>query len=347
MNQEFKRFLELSKQDRKDVFEAEAENLNTRPSYVEKDFWVCLVLDMLYNGLNEDRPRLLFKGGTSLSKGYNLIRRFSEDVDFTVFRQDIGFDESKDPAAPEISRKERERRSKSIMKATSQYICNKLRNDLEAIALTVAPGCRAIKDTEDEDESTLLFHYPSLFADVSAAYIQPRVKLEGGGRSALDPHEEIIIEPFINRTLTEWDFSVPKIVTIRPERTFWDKVMILHGWYCGHRDERRLPNDRQRISRHYYDVAMIHKTEFGQEAVADRKLREDVRQHKMLLFNIAWMKFDEAVPGSLRLVPQDKLLDNIKNDYKFMQDMMLGNAPQFETLVEELEKLEMAINEEI
>jgi hypothetical protein len=347
MNQEFQRFLELSQQDRKDVFEAEAENLDTRPSYVEKDFWVCFVLDILYNGLDDAHPRLLFKGGTSLSKGYNLIKRFSEDVDFTVFRQDIGFDESKDPAASGISGKERDRRSDKIREATSQYICNKLRDDLESIASTAAPGCRVINDPEDQDKSTLLFHYPSLFADGTATYIQPRVKLEGGGCSALDPHEELVIEPFINHILADWDLSVPKIITIRPERTFWDKVMILHGWYCGHRDEGRLPNDRQRISRHYYDVAMIHKTDLGLKAVSDTKLREDVRQHKILFFKKAWMKFHEAVPGSLHLVPQGKLLQNLQDDYQAMEGMMLGNAPPFEAIVEELENIETAINQEI
>ncbi|MGL4379107.1 MAG: nucleotidyl transferase AbiEii/AbiGii toxin family protein, partial [Microcoleaceae cyanobacterium] len=173
INQEFKRFLELPQQDRQDVFEAEAEKLDTRSSYVEKDFWVCLVLDLLYNGLNDAHPRLLFKGGTSLSKGYNLIDRFSEDVDFTVFRQDIGFDESKDPAAPGISGKEQKRRSQSIMEATSQYICNKLREDLETIASTLTPECHIIRDTEDREDSTLLFHYPSLFAEGNAAYIKP------------------------------------------------------------------------------------------------------------------------------------------------------------------------------
>lgn len=346
MNQEFKRFLELSQQDRKDVFEAEAENLDTRPTYVEKDFWVCLVLDIIYNGLNEDHPRLLFKGGTSLSKGYNLIDRFSEDVDFTVFREDIGFDESKDPAVPGISGKERKRRSESIMQATSQYICHKLREDLETIALTVVSECRVIKDTEDRDESTLLFHYPSLFAEVSAAYIQPRVKLEGGGRSALDPHEKLAIEALINGTLTDWDFSVPNVITIKPERTFWDKVMILHGWSCGHRDEQRLPSDRQRISRHYYDVAMIYQ-KLGREAISDPNLREDVRQHTQEFFKRAWMKLEEAIPGYFNLVPKGKLLETLRNDYQAMQGMMLGNAPNFATIVEELERQETAINKEI
>ena len=104
-------------------------------------------------------------------------------------------------------------------------------------------------------------HYPSLFTKESEAYVQPRVKLEGGGRSALDPHEPHTIEPFIAGVLDDWDFTVPNVVTICPERTFWDKVMILHGWYCRHRDENRLPSDRQRLSRHYYDVAMIYKAD--------------------------------------------------------------------------------------
>ncbi|HLO52413.1 MAG TPA: nucleotidyl transferase AbiEii/AbiGii toxin family protein [Kamptonema sp.] len=342
MNQEFKRFLELSQQDRQDVFEAEAENLDTRPSYVEKDFWVCLVLDILYNGLNEDHPRLLFKGGTSLSKGYNLIDRFSEDVDFTVFREDIGFDESKDPAAPGISGNERKRRSDRIIQATSEYICHRLREDLETIALTVVSECSVI---EDQDKSTLLFHYPSLFAEGSDAYIQPRVKLEGGGRSALDPHEKLVIQPLINDTLTDWDFSVPNIITIKPERTFWDKVMILHGWSCRHRDKEDLPEDPQRISRHYYDVAMIYQ-KLDREAISDPELRENVRQHTQEFFKRAWMKLDEAIPGSFHLVPKGKLLQHLKKDYQAMQGMILGNAPNFETIVEQLEELETAINKQ-
>ena len=115
MNTSFGRFLQLSKADRNDVFTATGQRLGTLPSYIEKDFWVSLVLDALYNGLPAGHPRLLFKGGTSLSKAFGIIRRFSEDIDIVVFRNDLGFWGERDPAAndPNRSRKKRESSSKN------------------------------------------------------------------------------------------------------------------------------------------------------------------------------------------------------------------------------------------
>ena len=100
MSGSFERFLALSDQDRRDVFVAAASRLDTVPSYVEKDFWVCLVLDALFNRLPEGHPQLLFKGGTSLSKAFGLIRRFSEDIDLVVSRDGLGFGPDRDPTRP-------------------------------------------------------------------------------------------------------------------------------------------------------------------------------------------------------------------------------------------------------
>ena len=289
MNKAFKQFLDLSKQDRIDVFEATAEELNTLSTYIEKDFWVCLVLDLLYNELPNDSPRLLFKGGTSLSKVYRLIKRFSEDVDFTVFRDDLGFSGDKDPLSPTISGKQRKRLSEELKQDTSNYICTNLKEDLEKATATILSDFKIVVDEDDSDRSTLLFQYPSLFPLNNTAYVQPRVKLEGGGRSALDPHQDCSIKPFIADVLKNWDFSVHNIMSIAPQRTFWDKVMILHGWHCGYRDEGRKPNDRQRLSRHYYDAAMIYSS-LGDSVLNDSDLREDVRKHTIKLFNRGWMK---------------------------------------------------------
>lgn len=347
MNQAFRKFLTLSEQERKDVFEAEAEELDTLPTYIEKDFWVCLVLDILYNGLPSAYPRLLFKGGTSLSKGYQLINRFSEDVDFTVFRDDIGFSGNRDPASLEISGKQRRKLSGELQETASKYICGDLRENLEATARNISSHCGVVVDPDDQDKSTLLFQYPSLFDQDNAAYVQPRVKLEGGGRSALDPHQECTIQPFITDVLNTWDFSVANIMTIAPERTFWDKVMILHGWNCGHRDEKRIPDDRQRLSRHYYDVARIANTGIGQSAVGNAQLREDVRQHTEMLFGAAWRKLEEAIPGSMRLAPQGELRTVLKKDYQAMQGMMLGEAPDFDEIIGTIQSLESKINSQI
>jgi Nucleotidyl transferase AbiEii toxin, Type IV TA system len=134
-------------------------------------------------------------------------------------------------------------------------------------------------------------------------------------------------------------------MSIAPERTFWDKVMILHGWHCGYRDKSKELRDRQRVSRHYYDVAMIFKTNVGQNALQDSQLREDVCRHTQMLFGAAWKKLDEAVPGSMRLIPVDDLKTVLESDYQAMQGMMLGKPPTFDEIIGIISELEAQINQ--
>ncbi len=344
VNRFFTEFLALAAIDRRDVFEAAAEAFDTLSTYIEKDFWVCFALDLLYNGLPQGHPRLLFKGGTSLSKAYRLIQRFSEDVDLVVFKEDLGFSGEKDPSSLTISNKCRRRLAEDLKKEASTYILGRLKKDLSQTIALIAPDVRVVAAKDDRDGSTLLFQYPSLFPHENTAYVQPRVKLEGGARSALDPHQMRIVKPYIAKILSDWDFSVGNILTIDPQRTFWDKIMILHGWSCGYRDEQRLPDDRQRLSRHYYDVAAIYQDEIGKTAIENTALREDVLRYTKLLFNRGWMKLDEAVPCSLRLVPQGDLRKALKRDYLAMQGMILDNAPAFPDILAAISALEIEVN---
>ena len=346
MTETFKQFLDLPDQDKRDVFESAASRIDTLPTYVEKDFWVCLVLDLLYNNLPKGHPNLLFKGGTSLSKAFGLIRRFSEDIDIVVYREDLGFTGDRDPTtASDLSNKKRNALFDDLKGVCSDYILGDLRGALTTLTADMMDGCRISPDEDDTEKQTLLIEYPTLFPSSDIAYVLPRIKIEGGARSALDPNEKCAVKPYIADDLNEWAFSVENITTISPERTYWEKLLILHGAHCGYRDSQRLPIDRDRASRHYYDVAMITAADTGVAALSDHALLDAVRSHNLIAFRQAWKKFEEAVPGTVRLVPQPELRAVIETDYGAMQGMILGDAPGFGWVMEQLQIAEAKINQ--
>jgi hypothetical protein len=346
MNESFGEFLQLPEQERRDVFEATARHLDTLASNIEKDLWVCLVLDGLYNGLPDGHPRLLFKGGTSLSKAFGLIRRFSEDIDIVVYRDDLGFGTDRDPDNPDLALSGKKRRAlfEELRAACGDYICGRLRDELEAVLARVHRNCRVTVDEDDSDGQTILVEYPSLYDGGDAPYVAPRVKIEGGARSAFEPNESCRVTPYIADALDGFDLNVANITAIVPARTLLEKILILHGAHCGYRDQSRVPTDRQRISRHYYDVAMLAGSDAGRAALKDRALLDAVRAHNLVAFPQAWKKFDEAVPGTTRLVPQADLRVAIERDYAAMQGMVFGEVPDFDWIMDRLRDAETDLN---
>ena len=189
-------FLSLPEQDRRDVFEATASRLDTLPGYVEKDFWVCLVLDALYNRLPAGHPNLLFKGGTSLSKAFGLIKRFSEDIDLVVFRDALGFEGERDPTvARNLSNRRRAALFEELRVACSGYI----RGDLQ-VALTrpiddLVDGCHVVPDEDEVDGQTLFVEYPTLYPSGDIACVpahrgDARVRGDHGRRLG-HPHSDL------------------------------------------------------------------------------------------------------------------------------------------------------------
>ena len=337
--------LSASEQDRRDVFAATASRLDTLPGYVEKDLWVCIVLEVLFNRLPAGHPNLLFKGGTSLSKAFGLIDRFSEDIDIVVSRDGLGFSGDRDPAAANaLSNKERAALFEELTKACSAYISRKLQTALASRLDEIAAGCRVLPDEGDTDRQTLFVEYPTLYPSREVDYVASRVRIEAGARSAVVPNSTCAVVPFIAEELPDSSFDVGSIRVIAPERTYWEKLLILHGLHCGYRDEGRLPHDRDRISRHYYDVAMITATDCGRSALSDLELLEAVRKHNLVAFRQAWKRFDEAIPGSVHLVPQSELRAAIEADYGAMMDMILGDAPNFDWIMDQLHDAEATIN---
>lgn len=197
MNRNFDTIIQAADEERRGLFLTTAARLGTAVQNVEKDFWVCWTLDVLFNGLPLDGPRLLFKGGTSLSKAYGLISRFSEDIDITVFRADLG-----EPAEPDeleaLSGKQRRIRLERIRDACQQYIGGDLAMQLHAIAAKLLPADRfwLELDQDDSDQQTLLLWYPTVTA-APDDYIRAAVKIEAGAKSALDPHEAVAVSPYV------------------------------------------------------------------------------------------------------------------------------------------------------
>lgn len=351
MNAAFSTVIAASDDERRDLFLTTAQRLGTAVQNVEKDFWVCWTLDALFNGLAEDSPRLLFKGGTSLSKSFALIDRFSEDIDITVFRSDLGEGASVQELEA-LSGKKRRAKLDAIKEACQGFFREKLLTDLRELTAAAMTGARIPDnryrielDAADIDQQTLLFWYPAT-ATTADDYVRSAVKIEGGAKSAIDPNVTTAVKPFAADDLPNVDLTVARITTVEAQRTFWDKVVILHGlrrWF-DHRGQLR--HGGQRISRHYYDVFRMLQSPTGQASEADRQLGEDCARHARMFFNTADFDLDQAVPGTLSLAPSPAMRDALDRDYNAMAGMIMGAVPAFTEVMAAIVALEHRLNED-
>ncbi len=339
----YARIITSSTKDRLDLFLATANRLGAPVGNIEKDFWVCWTLDALYNRLPQGGPRLLFKGGTSLSKAYGLIQRFSEDIDITVFRDDLG-----EPATVEeleaLSGKKRRAKLDAVRDACRSYIGGPLRQQLDGLLADITSGAGQIDlDADDPDGQTLLVWYP-VVEEREGAYIRPAVRIESGAKSALDPHQRASIRPYIADDVQELDLTVPQVTTIEARRTFWDKVVIAHGlrrWF-----ERRgeLRQEGQRVSRHYYDLHQLMASETGRASMADDVLARDCVRHAKMFFDRADYDLSSARRGTFAIAPIGAMIDALARDYASTRAMIFGTPPPFEDILASVHLLENAIN---
>ena len=344
MNADFQTVIAATDSERRDLFLGAAARLGTAVQNVEKDFWVCWTLDALFNGLPNGGPRLLFKGGTSLSKAFGLISRFSEDIDITVFRDDLGQGvEAADLDG--LSGKKRRARLDAIRDACQSYIAGPLTSQFTEIAATAIPRerFRLEADPDDKDGQTLLFWYPVVTTN-EGDYIRAAVKIEAGAKSALDPHMAATVTPYVAADLPDLNLAVHNVTTVQPERTFWDKVMILHGlrqWY----DRRQeLRHGGQRVSRHYYDIHRLAQAEEASVWQADHGLAADCATHAKLFFGSPDLGLESATAGTFTLTPDAAMQDVLGRDYAAMSGMIFGDIPPLDTVLASVAALQEAIN---
>ncbi len=322
----------LTAAERRELFTETATRKGMTPAIVEKDFWVCWTLGRLF--AHRDLSRLLmFKGGTSLSKVFNLIERFSEDIDLILdWRVVVGDD---DPLRARSLTKQ-EALNKTIDAKALDYIANEM---LPMIAGVVDPLCRCELAADDAHALNVInVIYPAAFSD---AYLRPEVRLEIGPLAGWMPHDTFRIQPYaaeaFPQLFTQRDCAVQ---AIRAERTFWEKATILHH------EANRPPESKQslRYSRHYYDMAMMAAAPVKAAALADLALLADVVAFKARFYPRSWAQYDQAKPGSFKLVPTGNVLSAVQKDYVQMRNMIFGRYPAFDEIMSTLKSLEHEIN---
>ena len=361
MQKTFIEILRSSVDERRALFETVAAHLETQAQNIEKDLYVCWVLDFLFNRRVDDPIGLYFKGGTSLSKAYGLVRRFSEDIDIGLYKADLHVPLEADIAAlPSVNQQQRALAEK-VDEAARQYISGPLRELLtKEIALVEEaaeqPGHFSLSFGFDlyrnhEALDILVLAYKSVF-ESAGSYVLAAVRIEGGARPDPEPAEPREIVPYIAAEMPDvTSLTVRNVTTVRPERTFWEKVLILHA--MTEMTEKRLQDanperpvpDLNRYSRHYYDVHQIWKhPDYGVATASMRELAEACRQHKELMFRAPHHRYDRAVPGSYRLVPTEDMLVKLAADYQRMSAMIFGTPPAFSDVMASIEALEQHLN---
>lgn len=321
----------LNERDRRDLFRTTAEQMHINEAVIEKDFWVCWTLDYLFHDSPWEK-QLAFKGGTSLSKAYGVIQRFSEDIDLIMDWTLLGY--SKNEPWQQESNTRRSAFCEKANERCSLFLSNsfvpQILKDLSArtplpIDITV----------EGQD---VLIHYPKAFATTG---ILPQIKLEIGPMAAWLPHEICSISPYAAEQFPEkFKVRLSQIRTIKAERTFWEKATILHQEAHREKDRKLLP----RYSRHYYDLYRMMATPIRNRALTDLCLLADVVRFKKNFYYCAWANLETAVPGAFRLLPPEYNRAALASDYKAMKTMLFGEIPSFEDILVGLADLETALN---
>lgn len=333
----------LSISEREAYFEAAAEDSAIPFEIIEKDYWVVWVLDRLFS-LSDLKDHLTFKGGTSLSKVYGIIERFSEDIDLSIEKEFFGFANENNPEKAS-SKKKQKAALNGLSAACAKYVQNTLILTLTVAisdALQLQEGWSLGVDETDPDGQTLQFKYPS--STNADNYIRPSIKIELGARSEHWPVSKHKIQSYAKVAL---DHKVSEgevwVKVLDAKRTFWEKATILHQY-------AHLPHDKKlppRISRHYYDFFRLLNSDIKSAALVEEDLLDRVAKHKSIYFASGWANYDTARKGSLRLSPPVNLLGELERDFGLMKDMFFGNVPEWSGILEGIREFEIEFNEKI
>lgn len=324
------KYTDLSADEQREVIQrVQAEN-RLQLQIIEKDWWVTAVLRALFSLPYSEH--ISFKGGTNLSKCWNLIERFSEDADIAIDREYLGFGGTL--SKTQISDKLR-RAACSFVRETLQYdLAEKLiENGVSADKFKVNVNITPVTTTDPE---IIEVEYQSAFNTLP--YIRSKVIIEVSGRSMNEPVVSVGVSSFIDDVFTNAPFAEPKfdVRAVVPERTFLEKVFLLHEEFSKPSGMIRT----ERMSRHLYDIAQMMDTPIVERALLDENLYKTVIDHRRMFIGLKGFDYSTLLPQTLSIVPHGEIREQWKEDYKVMQETMIyGDSPSFDELIIKIQAL--------
>lgn len=327
------KFAKKKKTEVLELYNIAAGNLGLNNAIIEKDFWVCYLLDILFNK-TPFKNDIAFKGGTSISKSYNLIKRFSEDIDIILNWEKIGY-KLNEPWVNRSNTSQSNFNKETAIK-TEKYIKDVFMPILSDVVKNEL-GYNPKFYIDQQNPQTIIFEYNKIFKD---NYILPQIRLEIGTLGAWTPADIRKIKPYIAEEF-EMLFEKPttNVLTIKPERTFWEKATILHR-----ESNRKNNNFPTRYSRHYYDLYVLANSIYKENAIKNKKLLKEVVEFKDKFYHCPWAKYDECLNKKFKLIPNNEILEVISKDYDNMKKMIFKDIPSFDEIIVGLKKLEEEIN---
>jgi hypothetical protein len=331
-------YLKLTLRERVELLDEISRRRNLAPAILEKDYWVCRTLDTLFS-LSGFGDHLVFKGGTSLSKVFGLIDRFSEDVDISFHRDFLGFGDDTHNPETAGSNKQQRARIEALQAACVTCIRENLLPALiagtEALLGTVEGWSITV---DSQDPQTLLFHFPRSGA-AELPYIKPAVRIELGARSDHWPRETHSIRSYLGVAL-DLPLGEATVHALAAERTFWEKATLLHA-ECHRPPGKAMP---ARYARHFHDLARLATSPVADRALADVDLRKRVVAHKTVYFRSAAANYELAEPRTFRLIPDQDRMGELQKDHDAMAQMFFTPPPPLSQVLETLRTLESSIN---
>ncbi|SDF58024.1 nucleotidyl transferase AbiEii/AbiGii toxin family protein [Cellulophaga baltica] len=327
-------WFKLSEEDRKIVINQASSKTGLLPVAVEKDLWVMIALNAIFS--TELAKHLVFKGGTSLSKAWGIIERFSEDIDLAIDRSFFGFNGNLNPS-----------QVKSLRKASCKYIDEKFPKLLEKALLNNGVKEFELNVTEFEESDTdplaIELKYNSLVE--KQEYLQPRILIEISSRSLIEPFENKELSSIISTIYPEQKFIDKSIIvpTVTPTRTLLEKMFLLH-------EEFQKPKDKkirsERMTRHLYDISRLIDTEYLERAIGNKELYDTIVNHRSRLTKISWVDYSTHNYKTLNFIPPKEVIEEYEKDYSAMKESMFyGETESFANLIKKLKKLNARINE--